>query len=79
MSQGIRSVLAHKDSIQIYYIRSVQSLGPIEYWYLGGRNVSRNKKCFSTQGLDTDILYKKCAESWTSSVLVSRKMECLKE
>ena len=41
MSQGIRSVLAQEDSIQIDYMRSVQS--------------------------------------WTSSVLVYRKMECLKE
>ena len=41
MSQGIRSVLAQEDSIQIDYIRSVQSC--------------------------------------TGSVLVSSKMECLKE
>ena len=79
MSQGIRSVLAHKDSIQIDYIRIVQSLVPVVYWYIGRWNVSRNKKCFSTQGLDTDRLYEKCAESCTSSVLVYRKTECLKE
>ena len=79
MSQGIRSVLAQEDSIQIDYIRSVQSLVPVVYWYIGRWNGSRNKKCFSTQGLDTDRLYKKCAESCTNSVLVSRRTECLKE
>ena len=79
MSQGIRSVLAQEDLIQIDYMRSVLSLVPVVYWYIGRWNVSRNKKCSSTQGLDTDRLYKKCAESCTSSVLVSKKMECLKE